>query len=312
MRILFMGSPDFAVVSLRRLIDEGHEIVGVVSVPDKPQGRGKKLTPMPVKAAATELGLSVYTPATLKDGAFLEVLEELRPDMITVVAYGKILPKYVLDYPRYGCVNVHGSLLPEYRGAAPMQRAIIDGRPKTGVTVQMMDVGLDTGDMILKREYVIRDDDDFETVHDALAELGADALAETVRMAVSSGRPTGEAQDDSLSTYAEKITKEEGHLDWSGDATVLHNRIRGMSPFPLSYSYLADGSILKIVKARVSTKASATASAGEVISLDGGAVTVACGNGAVDILAVLPQGKGRMPARDYINGRKIKVGDILA
>ena len=220
MKILFMGSPDFAVVSLRRLIDEGHEIVGVVSVPDKPQGRGKKLTPMPVKAAALELGLPVYTPATLKDGAFLEVLEELAPEMITVVAYGKILPKYVLDYPERGCVNVHGSLLPEYRGAAPMQRAIIDGKKKTGVTIQMMDVGLDTGDMILKREYVIRDDDNFETVHDALAELGAEALAETVRMAAA-GKPAGEAQDDSLSTYAEKITKEEGHLDFSRDALSL-------------------------------------------------------------------------------------------
>ncbi len=306
-----MGSPDFAVVSLKRLIDEGHEIVGVVSVPDKPQGRGKKLTPMPVKAAAAELGLGVYTPATLKDGAFLEVLDQLKPDMITVVAYGKILPKYVLDYPEFGCVNVHGSLLPEYRGAAPMQRALIDGKKKTGVTVQMMDVGLDTGDMLLKREYLIRDDDDFETVHDALAELGADALAETVKMAAS-GRPRGVAQDESQSTYAEKITKEEGHLNYSEHALSLHNRIRGMSPFPLSYSYLADGSILKIVKARVSDKASDTASAGEVISLDGGAITVCCGEGAIDILAVLPQGKGRMPARDYINGRKIKVGDILA
>ena len=311
MKILFMGSPDFAVVSLRRLIDEGHEIVGVVSVPDKPQGRGKKLTPMPVKAAALELGLPVYTPATLKDGAFLEVLEELAPEMITVVAYGKILPKYVLDYPERGCVNVHGSLLPEYRGAAPMQRAIIDGKKKTGVTIQMMDVGLDTGDMILKREYVIRDDDNFETVHDALAELGAEALAETVRMAAT-GKPAGEAQDDALSTYAEKITKEEGHLDFSRDALSLHNRIRGMSPFPLSYSYLADGSILKIVRARVSDKKAGSAEPGEVISLDGGAITVACGEGAVDILAVLPQGKGRIPARDYINGRKINIGDILA
>ncbi len=311
MKILFMGSPDFAVVSLKRLIAEGHEITGVVSVPDKPQGRGKKLTPMPVKAAALELGLDVYTPATLKDGAFLEVLEAQKPELIAVVAYGKILPKYVLDFPVYGCMNVHGSLLPEYRGAAPMQRAIIDGKPKTGVTIQMMDVGLDTGDMLLKREYIIGDEDDFETVHDALAELGADALAEAVRLA-ERGELVREKQDDSLSTYAEKITKEEGHLDLSQSARALHDRIRGMSPFPLSYCNLADGSILKIVKARISDKGSAAASPGEVISLDGGAITVACGTGAIDILAVLPQGKGRMPARDYINGRRIKVGDVLA
>ena len=311
MKILFMGSPDFAVVSLKKLISEGHEIVGVVSVPDKPKGRGNKLTPMPVKAAALELGLDVYTPDTLKDGAFLDVLKKLAPDMISVVAYGKILPKYVLDFPKHGCVNVHGSLLPEYRGAAPMQRAIIDGKAKTGVTIQMMDVGLDTGDMILKREYTIREDDDFETVHDALAELGADALAETVRMA-EAGKLTGEAQDDSLSTYAEKITKEEGHLDFSQDAVTLHNRIRGMSPFPLSYCYLPDGSILKIIKAKVSDKKADNAAAGEVVSLDDGMITVACTGGAIDVIALLPQGKGRMLSRDYINGRKIKLGDILA
>lgn len=306
-----MGSPDFAVVSLKKLIAEGHDIVGVVSVPDKPQGRGKKLTPMPVKAAALELGLDVYTPDTLKNGAFLEVLEALRPELIAVVAYGKLLPKYVLDFPKHGCINVHGSLLPEYRGAAPMQRAIIDGKEKTGVTIQMMDVGLDTGDMLLKREYIIGAEDDFETVHDALAELGADALAQAVRLA-ERGELVREKQDDSLSTYAEKITKEEGHLDFTLDARTLHDRIRGMSPFPLSYCYMADGSILKIVKARVSDKKACNARTGEVISLDGGMVTVACGDGAIDILALLPQGKGRMPARDYINGRKIKVGDILA
>ena len=306
-----MGSPDFAVVSLKRLISEGHDIVGVVSVPDKPQGRGKKLTPMPVKAAALELGLDVYTPDTLKDGAFIEVLEALNPDMIAVVAYGKILPKYVLDFPLHGCVNVHGSLLPEYRGAAPMQRAIIDGKPMTGVTIQLMDVGLDTGDMLVKREYIIREDDDFETVHDALAELGADALVETVRMA-EAGKLSGEAQDDSLSTYAEKITKEEGHLNFSLDALTLHNRIRGMSPFPLSYCYLPDGSILKIIKAKISDKKAVNATAGEVISLDGGMITIACADGAIDVIALLPQGKGRMLARDYINGRKINVGDILA
>jgi methionyl-tRNA formyltransferase len=175
----------------------------------------------------------------------------------------------------------------------------------------MMDVGLDTGDMLLKCEYAIRDEDDFETVHDALAELGADALAETVKMA-EAGTLKGEAQDDSLSTYAEKITKEEGHLDFTLDALTLHHRIRGMSPFPLSYCYLSDGSILKIIKAKISDKKSGNAAAGEVVSLDGGAITVACGNGALDILAVLPQGKGRMPSRDYVNGRKIKVGDILA
>ena len=311
MKILFMGSPEFAVVPLKRLIEDGHEIVGVVSVPDKPKGRGNKLTPMPVKAEAEQLGLRVYTPTTLRDGAFLEVLEELQPEMIVVVAYGKILPKYVLDYPKHGCINIHGSLLPEYRGAAPMQRALIDGKEKTGITTMYMAEGLDTGDMLLKKEYIIGDEDNFETVHDALALLGADAISETVKMAIE-GTLVREVQDDSLSTYAEKITKEEGHLNFSASALTLHNRIRGMSPFPLSYAYLPDGSMLKIVRAKVSDKTPSSAAIGEVISLDGGMITVACGEGAIDILALLPQGKGRMLSRDYINGRKIKVGDILA
>lgn len=311
MKILFMGSPDFAIPALRRLISDGHEIVGVVSVPDKPKGRGNKLTPMPVKAEAMSLGLQVFTPATLKDGAFSEVLEALTPEMIVVVAYGKILPKYVLDYPKYGCINIHGSLLPEYRGAAPMQRAIIDGKPITGVTTMYMDVGLDTGDMLVKKEYFIGDEDNFETVHDALASLGADAISETVKMAIE-GTLVREVQDADLATYAEKITKEEGHLNFGESAVALHNRIRGMSPFPLSYCYLPSGSMLKIVKAKVSDKKSPSAQVGEVISLDGGAITVACADTAIDVLAVLPEGKGRMPARDYINGRKINVGDILA
>ena len=311
MKILFMGSPDFAIPALERLISDGNEIVGVVSVPDKPKGRGNKLTPMPVKARALELGLTVYTPATLKDGAFLEVLETLAPEMIVVVAYGKILPKYVLDYPEHGCINIHGSLLPEYRGAAPMQRAIIDGKDKTGITTMYMDVGLDTGDMLIKKEYIIGDEDNFETVHDALAMLGADAISETVKKAAE-GTLVREAQDDSRSTYAEKITKEEGHLDFSQSALTLHNRIRGMSPYPLSYAYLGDGSMLKIVRAKVSDKKAGNTHPGEVISLDGGMITVACGEGAIDILALLPQGKSRMLARDYINGRKIKLGDILA
>ncbi len=311
MKILFMGSPDFAVVSLERLHRDGHEIVGVVSVPDKPQGRGNKLTPMPVKVAAQRLGLDVYTPDTLRDGAFLDTLKKLDPEMIVVVAYGKILPKYVLDYPKYGCINVHGSLLPEYRGAAPMQRALIDGKEKTGVTIQYMAEGIDTGDMLLKKEYIIKDDDNFETVHDALASLGADAISETVIMA-EAGTLVREAQDDSLSTYAQKITKEEGRIDFSLDARTLHNKIRGMSPFPLAYAFMPDGSMLKIVKAKVSDKTVCTAEAGCVVSLDSGVITVACGSGALDIEGVLPQGKGRMQARDYINGRKIKLGDILS
>ena len=311
MKILFMGSPDFAVPSLRALSEAGHNIVGVVSVPDKPQGRGNKLTPMPVKVTAMEMGLSVYTPETLRDGAFLETLKELDPDMIVVVAYGKILPAYVLDYPKYGCINVHGSILPEYRGAAPMQRAIIDGKKKTGITTMYMDVGLDTGDMLLVREVEIKPEDNFETIHDTLAALGAEAIVETARRA-EEGTLVRIKQDDSLATYAQKITKEECRIDFSLDAPTLHNKIRGTSPFPLSYTFMPDGSLLKIVSAKVSDKKSSGAAVGTVISLDGGCISVITGDGVLDITGVLPQGKGRMRASDFINGRKIKLGDILA
>lgn len=311
MKVLFMGSPDFAIPALRRIHEDGHEIVGVVSVPDKPMGRGKKITPMPVKAEAMRMGFDVYTPQTLRDGAFLDTLKATDPDVIVVVAYGKILPPYVLDYPRYGCINIHGSLLPEYRGAAPMQRAIIDGKDKTGITTMYMAEGLDTGDMLIKKEYTILPDDNFECVHDALASLGAEAISETLKRALE-GTLVREVQDDSLSTYAEKITKEECKLDLTLDATTLHNKIRGMSPVPLSYTFMPDGSKLKIVKARISEKApTADTHPGTVISLEGGVITVACKNGAVDIETLLPEGKGRMAARDFINGRKIKQGDIL-
>ncbi len=311
MKILFMGSPDFAVVSFEHLCRAGHEIIGVVSVPDKPKGRGNKLTPTPTKLAANAKGIEVYTPATLRDGAFLNVLEMLQPEVIVVVAYGKILPQYVLDFPKYGCFNVHGSLLPEYRGAAPMQRAIIDGKEKTGVTVQYMAAGIDTGDMLLKKEYTIAPDDNFENVHDALAELGGKAICEVLELA-ESGKLVREAQDESHASYAEKITKEECKIDFSLDALTLHNKIRGMSPFPLAFTHMPDGSLLKIVRAQVSKKPCGAHTAGEVISLDGGVITVACGNGALDILGLLPEGKGRMASADFIRGRKISEGDILS
>lgn len=192
-----------------------------------------------------------------------------------------------------------------------MQRAILDGKSKTGVTIMYMDVGLDTGDMLIKKELEIKEDDNFETVHDALAALGAEAITEAVSLA-EQGRLVREKQDDSLATYAEKITKEECHIDFSLDARTLHNKIRGMSPFPLAYSLMPDGSILKIVKARISKTHNGAQAPGSVLSLDNGVITVSCGEGAVDIEGVLPQGKGRMRAADFINGRKIKVGDILS
>ena len=307
MKILFMGTPDFALFSLRALVEAGEDVVGVVTQPDKPKGRGYTLTPPPVKVYAEEKGLPVYQPRTLRDEAFAELLRQIDPEVIVVVAFGKILPANVLDYPKYGCVNVHGSLLPAYRGAAPMQRAIIDGCAETGITTMFMDVGLDTGDMLLKKSVAIDLHDTFETVHDKLGECGAELLLRTLAL-LEKGEITPEKQDDALATYAAKIEKEDCLLDFSRTAKEVHDRIRGLSPIPLSFTHTPDGRLLKIV---ASEPVEGSGRPGEVISLSGGRITVACGEGAVALLSVLPEGKKKMSSADFINGRRISVGDIL-
>ena len=309
MRILFMGTPDFALFTLKALVEAGEQIVGVVTQPDKPKGRGYALQPPPIKVYAEEKGLPVYQPLTFKDGAFENELKELAPDLIVVVAYGKILPRYVLEFPKYGCVNVHGSLLPAYRGAAPMQRAIIDGCRETGVTTMQMAEGLDTGDMLIVRRVPIKENDNFEDIHDALGLAGAEALLETVA-ALRAGTLVATKQDDSKATYAAKILKEDCLLDFSKPAQVVHDLARGLSPIPLSFTHTPDGKLLKVIETRLS-KAKTTAAPGTVIALDG-CITVACGAGtAIEIHRLLPEGKGRMSAADYIRGRRIAVGDIL-
>ena len=309
MKILFMGTPDFAVFSLKALHAAGHDIVGVVTQPDKPKGRGYTLTPPPVKVYATDCGLDVYQPNTLKGEEFEALLGTLAPDVIVVVAYGKILPKNVLDYPKYGCINVHGSLLPEYRGAAPMQRAIIDGKTVTGITTMYMAEGLDTGDMLLKDEVVIEENDNFEDIHDKLGECGAALIVKTLE-GVEAGKIQRQPQDHEKSTYAAKITKEDCVLDFSRSAKELHDLIRGLSPFPLAFTHTPDGKLLKVVKAEVASREGKHGEAGEVTDLANGSC-VACGRGEIRLLGVLPEGKGRMAADDFIRGRKINVGDIL-
>jgi len=307
MRILFMGTPDFALFSLRALVEAGEDVIGVVTQPDKPKGRGYALTPPPVKVYAQERGLPVYQPKTLRDEDFAALLAELDPEVIVVVAFGKILPANVLEYPKYGCVNVHGSLLPAYRGAAPMQRAIIDGCAETGITTMMMDVGLDTGDMLLKKTVAIDLHDNFETVHDKLGECGAALLLDTLD-ALKKGTAVRIPQDGSFATHAAKIEKEDCVLDFSRTAKEVHDRIRGLSPIPLSFTHTPDGKMLKVI---ASDLEAGQGKPGEVISLDNGRITVACGEGAVALLTVLPEGKKRMSAADFINGRKISLGDIL-
>ena len=312
MRIIFMGTPDFAVPSLRALCETGEDVVAVITQPDTPRGRGYVLTPTPVKAYALERGIPVYQPETLRGGAFDDTLRTLAPDLIIVVAYGKILPLSVLSCPPLGCINVHGSLLPALRGAAPMQRAIMDGHPVTGVTTMYMAEGLDTGDMLLREEVEILTDDNFESIHDKLAEAGARTLLATLA-ALRDGTLVAIPQDNGAATYAAKIEKEDRLLDFSRDAEAVHNLIRGLSPIPLAFTHTPDGKLLKVPAARVARPAAdgSLAAPGTVLSLEGG-IEVACGRGSVLLTTVTPEGKSRMSAADYVRGRKLSLGDILA
>lgn len=312
MRVLFMGTPDFALFSLKALVESGEEVIGVVTQPDKPKGRGKAMSAPPVKVYAEEIGLPVFQPVTMKDEAFLPTLRELDPELIVVTAYGKILPKYILDYPRYGCLNVHGSLLPAYRGAAPMQRAVMEGCTETGVTIMYMDVGLDTGDMLLKKVLPLGENANFEDVHDGLGVLGADALLEAIAL-LKAGDAPREKQDESLATYAAKITKEDCHVQFALPAGMLHNRIRGLSPIPLCFVTMRDGKMLKIAETRVGS-VSSTASPGTVLGLsDGGesGILVSTGEGSILLKRVVPEGKKPMDALSFANGRGLRVGDLL-
>lgn len=309
MRVLFMGTPDFALFTLKALVEAGADVVGVVTQPDKPKGRGYELQPPPVKVYATEQGIPVYQPATLKNGAFDAELASVDPDVIVVVAYGKILPLSVLEYPRLGCVNVHGSLLPQYRGAAPMQRAIMEGNAETGVTTMRMAEGLDTGDMLLRAAVPIGENDNFEDIHDKLGTVGAALLIDTLK-ALRDGTVTPVPQDHAAATYAAKIEKKDCLIDFTKDAHTVHNTVRGLSPVPLSFTHTPDGKLLKVVETRVGKASDVIAAPGTVLSLDG-TVEVACGVGSVLLTRVLPEGKGRMSAADYIRGRRLAVGDVL-
>ena len=308
-RILFMGTPDIAATCLSALTDAGYHVVGAVCQPDKPKGRGYALQPPPVKVRAEELGIPVFQPETLKDGAFDATLKELAPDLIAVVAYGKILPPSLIHFPPFGCVNVHASLLPKYRGAAPMQRAIIDGEKETGVTTMLMDEGLDTGDMLLVEAFPIGEEDNFETVHDKTASLGGKLLCRTVE-GLFEGTLTPTPQPEGA-TYAAKITKEDCLLDFSRPARVLVAQVRGLSPIPLAYTTLPDGRLLKVAAAHV---AKGEGEGGRVIAVSDkgeGGITVATGEGALVLTKVKPEGKGLMTAADLIRGRRIATGDLL-
>ena len=307
--IMFMGTPEISATCLRRLIDDGHKICAVVTREDKPRGRGNVMTPTVVKTLAESEGIAVYTPKTLRDEAFVEILDRHKPEIIVVVAYGKILPLNVIEYPKYGCINLHVSLLPKYRGAAPMQRAIMEGERETGVTVMHMAEGLDTGDIISVEKFPILPEDDFEAIHDRSAEVGAKLLSETIE-AIYNGTAERIQQDDSLASYAKKVEKEDCKIDFTLPAQRLDPIIRGVTPIPGAFAFHR-GKMLKINKAR---PVKGSGAPGEVIDASDkgeGYFTVACGEGALKVTHIIPEGKGKMTAGDFIRGRKLALGDIL-
>lgn len=295
MKIVFMGTPDFAVPCLEALINDGCEIAAVFTQPDKPKGRGNKLTAPPVKECALSHGIAVYQPDTLKGDEAMNILTKLSPDMIVVVAYGKLLPKAVLELPVYGCINVHASLLPEYRGAAPIQRVILDGRTKTGVTAMLMDEGLDTGDMLMKAELEIGENENSEQLHDRLSALGAELIVRTVH-AAADGSLVREKQDSSKSCYAAMLTKEMSPVDFTRTAKEIHDQIRGLYPWPCASAVLNG----KRVKLHSSRLAQGCGRPGQVLSLE--PFTVACGEGAIELLEVQAEGRKKMPAAAFVNG----------
>ena len=309
MRIMFMGTPEIAATVLSSLIDGGREVVAVVTGKDKPRGRGKQLTPTPVRALADARGIDVYTPDTLRDEAFIDCLRRVKPDIIVVVAYGKILPRAVLEFPPMGCINLHVSLLPKYRGAAPMQRAVMNGERETGVSIMYMAEGLDTGDVLATRAFPIGEEDDFEVVHDTSAVLGSELLL-GVLSDIEAGVAVATPQDESLATYAAKVEKSDAKIDFNLPARVLDPVIRGVTPIPGAFCYQGD-KMLKIFKARPTD---GVGEPGRIIAVDErgeGSFTVACGEGALTVRGVIPEGKGRMTAGDYLRGRKLGLGDVL-
>jgi len=306
-----MGTPDFAKAILESLYTSKHTVCAVVTQQDKPRGRGHVMMPTPVKEFALEKELPVYQPLSLKNGELQEILDECAPDAIIVAAYGKILPKYVLDYPKYGCINVHASLLPAYRGAAPIQRSIMAGEKETGVTIMKMEEGLDTGDMYLSSGFEITDSDDYGTVHDKLTEVGSSALLEVLDR-LENGTAVSEKQNHGLATYAAKIEKADTFIDFGMTARNVFNKIRAMSPAPLTSVKLNDLPI-KLVASKIISEDSVKEGIkpGTVLSMSDG-IEVACGRGTVSITSLIPAGKNKMSAADFIRGRKINVGDKLS
>jgi len=305
MRVLFMGTPEFAKVALESLINSNFEIAGVVTQPDKPFGRKMVLTPPPVKEFALLHGLDIYQPSTLRNEDFAELLSNIAPDVIVVAAYGKILPKNVIDFPRYGCINIHASLLPKYRGASPITAAIINGEDTTGITIIHMDEGIDTGDMISKREIPIGQDEIFADIHDKLAQIGGELIVEALTLIKSGTAPREKQSECNIdASYAPKIDNEMCEIDWHLPAKNIHDKIRGLSPIPTAFTWI-NGRKLKVYKSKIADDCQSDNKYGEVL-IDGKIIRVKTLDKFIELLELQIEGGKKMSAGDFINGRQIE------
>ncbi|MDD6276687.1 MAG: methionyl-tRNA formyltransferase [Clostridia bacterium] len=307
MNIVFMGTPDFSVPCLERLVSDGHNVSGVFTQPDKPKGRGKQIQYPPVKESALKHSIPVFQPKSMRDGEALEIIKSLNPDLIIVTAFGKILPKEILQFPKYGCINMHASLLPRYRGAAPIQWCVINGEKESGVTAMQMDVGLDTGDMLICKKVAIDENMTAGELHDELSQLAAEVMSETICLA-EKGELKPVKQNDDESNYAPMLTKELCPIDWNDAASNVHNKVRGLSPWPTAISHYKDKTI-KIHKTLIAGKCNGKP--GEVIEADK-KLLVCCGDGiSVEIVNLQAEGKKTMSAADFLRGNRIDIGEIL-
>ena len=312
LRIIFMGTPELAATSLNALLHEpAFQVVAVVTQPDRPKGRDLKLQPSPVKEIALPAGVRVLQPSKARDEKFIAELQTFQPDLIAVAAFGQILPKAILDLPRWGCLNVHTSLLPKYRGASPIQSAILNGDAETGVTIMKMDVGLDTGDILTQRTTPIRDDDNAATLHDRLAEIGAELLVPTIHD-YTSGKVQPRPQQHELATHVSKIKKEDGRVDWRQPARAIWNRIRAFTPWPGAFSFLQaepQPLLLKIWQAEVR---SGQGTPGEILSADKSGIAIACGQGVLGVTSLQREGGRRLTASEFLAGYPLQRGHRLA
>jgi methionyl-tRNA formyltransferase len=305
-RTIFMGTPDFACPTLQRLIERGENIVAVVTQPDRPKGRGQKLMPPPVKELAEKNSIPVYQPLKVRDPGFVDIIRELKPDVIVVVAFGQILPKALLDIPAHGCINVHASLLPRYRGAAPLNWCIINGESETGVTTMLMDVGLDTGDMLLVEKTALDENEDITSLHDRMSVLGANLLAETLDR-LAAGGLVPQSQDNSASCYAAMLKKDDGIINWHSDARTIHNLVRGLAVWPGACTAIGD-QVLKIFR---TTVGEGSGEPGTVLQAAKGQFEVACLSGSLFLQELQLSGKKRLECASFLSGCPVAVGTVL-